>query len=60
MHFILHFLYSFAFKNVSMVLAFRAQNNRKPDLLIFDKKVKGIVYSDKSTVSIFMYDKKCD
>ncbi len=43
----------FAFENVAKVQVFRAQNNQIPGIPIFDKKVKGIVYSDKSTLSFF-------
>lgn len=46
------------FKNVAKVLDFRAQNNLIPAHKFFDKKVKGIVYSDKSTVSFFLHNLK--
>ena len=41
------------FKNVAKVLDFRAQNNLIPAHKFFDKKVKGIVYSDKNTGFFF-------
>lgn len=43
---------------MAKVLAFSAKNNQKPGLPIFGKKSKGIVYSDKSTVSFFPPDLK--
>lgn len=51
-------LTAFAFKNVAKVLAFSTKNNQIPGISIFDKKVKGIVYWDKSTVSFFPPDLK--
>ena len=34
------------------------KNNQNPGISIFDKKVKGIVYWDKSTASFFPFDLK--
>lgn len=39
-------------------LTFSTKNNRNPAHPFFDKKVKGIVYSDKSTVCFFPPDLK--
>lgn len=49
----------FPFENVAKVLVFRPQNNQIPGIPIFDKKFKGIVYSDKNTVYFFPPDLKC-
>lgn len=40
------------------LLAFSSQNNQSPGHSFSDKKVKGIVYSDKSTISFNLAELK--
>lgn len=49
---------AYALKNMTKLLAFGAKNNQNPAHLFFDKKVKGILYSEKSTVSFNLLDLK--
>ena len=49
---------TFPLKNVAKVLAFSAKNYQSPNHSFSDKKFKGIVYLDKSTISFNLAELK--